>query len=460
MNGKRVSSIIFSIVASIIASLCLVRQPSYASSHESTISIVDMHEKDSQNCEIITDSIVDSYYGKTYKSNILRMDATNWAYIEYDLDGQFSAFSGTLIASDRTGRGASMNIAIFVDGELKWSFSEFTRQNKHEEIDINLDGAKTISIKTSNSGETPYGWIFFVNSKFSKSEQPVRCNEFVTLSTPHMIDSNEYYHSKNLMEDSFGYFHDGSHRLDASQNAVVVYNLEKKYSTLDFSIVTAPITGSGASMSVRFYFDNVEQPTLFCSEITKQRGKINFSAIDVSNVEVLKIETSNEGERPWGWLYIVDDILSAHTHINGDWTIETEATCTKPGRRVQYCTECGKICGSESIPAKGHTEIDEWIEIVPPTCAVKGKEVQYCSVCGDIIKTQYTDCLPHVEGTEWEVLVEASCTDVGKRVRRCIECNTIIETETIEMIPHNFSEWKVNSESPDSSRGQTKLCKR
>lgn len=92
-----------------------------------------MHEKESQHCEAITD-MVDSYYGKTYKSNIYKMDASNWAYVVYDLDGQYSSFSGTLVASTGTGRGASMNIAIFVDGNLKWDFSEFTKQNKPEDM--------------------------------------------------------------------------------------------------------------------------------------------------------------------------------------------------------------------------------------------------------------------------------------------------------------------------------------
>ena len=182
-------------------------------------------------------------------------------------------------------------------------------------------------------------------------------------------------------------------------------------------------------MSVKVFFDGVEQPSLFCSGITKQTEKINFSSIDISNVETLKFETTNEGEYSCGWLYIVDDILSVHTHRNGDWIVKTVATCIKTGQKVQYCTECGEICVSEPIPANGHKVIDEWIETVPSTCATPGKELQYCSVCGDIVRTRSIDCLPHTKGTEWEILTEASCTDIGERVKRCIECNTIVETE-------------------------------
>lgn len=288
---------------------------------------------------------------------------------------------------------------------------------------------------------------FFIDSEFTKSEQSVACNEYASLSVPHVIDSDKYNYSKNLMQDSYGLYHDGSHNLDASQNAMVLYYLNKEYSTLSYSIVTSPQTGSGASMSVKVFFDGVEQPSLFCSGITKQTGKINFSSIDVSNIETLKIETTNEGEYYSGWLYIVDDILGIHTHTNGDWAIKTEATCIKTGQKVQYCTECGEICASELIPANGHKAFDEWIETVPSTCSTPGKKVQYCSVCGDIVKTQPTDCLPHTEGAEWELLTEASCTEVGERVKRCIKCNAIIETEAIEMSSHDFSEWIITGES-------------
>lgn len=437
-------------MCSIISILCLVYQPANASTNNSIVNMVNMHEKESQCCETIAKDIVDSYYGNTHKSNIYGMDASNWAYVVYDLNGQYSSFSGTLVASTGTGRGALMNIAIFVDGNLKWDFSGFTRQNKPEDIMIDLNGAKTFSIKTSNSGEYPDGWIFFIGSKFTKSEQSVVCNEYATLSVPHVIDSDKYNYSKNLMQDSYGLYHDGSHNLDASQNAMVLYNLNREYSTLSYSIVTSPKTGSGASMSVKVFFDGVEQPSLFCSGITKQTEIINFSSIDVSNIETLKIETANEGEYNSGWLYIVDDILGIHTHTNGDWAIKTEATCIKTGQKVQYCTECGEICASEPIPANGHRATGEWVETVLPTCATPGEKVQYCSVCGEIVETQSLDCLPHTEKTGWEVLTEASCTDVGEKVKRCIECDTIIETERIEMVPHNFSKWVVTNPSEES----------
>lgn len=431
------------IICSMILFFGLLYQPTYA--YNSTVNMVDMHEKESQYCEIITDNIVDSYYGKTHKSNVYKMDASNCAYVVYELDGCYSSFLGTLVASIDTGREASMNIAIFVDGNLKWDFSGFTKQNEPENISIDLNGAKTFSIKTSNSGGYSYGWVFVIDAKFSKLEQPVACNEYASLSVPYVIDKEEYDYNKTLMQDSYGFFHDGSHYLDASQNAMVLYNLNKEYSTLSYSIVTSPQTGSGASMSIKVFFNDIEQPSLFYSGITKQTGKIDFSNIDVSDVKTLKFETTNEGEYSYGWLYIVDDFLSSHRHANGDWIVKTEATCTKAGEKIQYCTDCGAVCASEPIPANGHKATDKWVETLAPTCAAYGEEVQYCLVCGDIVNTRAIDCLTHTEGGEWEILTEPTCTDMGKRVKRCVVCNKIIESEDIEMVPHNFGKWTVSN---------------
>ena len=198
-------------------------------------------------------------------------------------------------------------------------------------------------------------------------------------------------------------------------------------------------------MSIKVFFNDIEQPSLFYSGITKQTGKIDFSNIDVSDVRTLKFETTNEGEYSYGWIYIVDDFLSSHKHANGDWTVKTEATCTKAGEKIQYCIDCGEVCASEPIPANGHKATDKWIETLTPTCAAYGEEVQYCLVCGDIVNTRAIDCLTHTEGGEWEILTEPTCTDMGERVKRCVVCNKIIESEDIEMVSHNFNKWAVSN---------------
>lgn len=60
-------------------------------------------------------------------------------------------------------------------------------------------------------------------------------------------------------------------------------------------------------MTVHIFADDKE--VFSKSAITKQEAGTDME-IDVTGVKVLKMTTSNEGEYPYGRIFIVDDILS------------------------------------------------------------------------------------------------------------------------------------------------------
>lgn len=335
---------IFFILCIAILTFCLTSQVVHATADENKVNIVDMEIRNKNECRVHLGAFIDSD-GDLYESNVLEMNASRSAYVTYDLDGKFCSFTGKIVTSSNTSPEASINIAIFVDENLKWDISNFSGYSNQEEISLDLEGAKSLSIKTSESSNTYQGRIFFVNSMFTKSVSPVSCDEYASLTDPFIIDSHACEHSEELMQDSFGEFHNGAYSFSAGENAYVKLNLGKNYSTLDFSIVASPKTYSDAAMSVKVFFDNEEQLDLYCPEITKSTPKIDFTSVNVSDVNVLEIRTS--GPSYWDkWVYIVDDRLSIHTHQKGGWLVDTEPTCSKPGLEVQYCTECGKICAS------------------------------------------------------------------------------------------------------------------
>lgn len=139
-----------------------------------------------------------------------------------------------------------MNIAFFADGEEKYSFKGFSRQTEGQPIELDTSGVRTLSIKTSNEGSYSCGWIFLVDSFFEKMDSTVACNEYATLSDVVLIDSNDYSSDVTLMKDSFGEFHDGSKRFDASNAAFALYNLKGEYTTFSCLVATSPATDSGA----------------------------------------------------------------------------------------------------------------------------------------------------------------------------------------------------------------------
>ncbi len=50
-------------------------------------------------------------------------------------------------------------------------------------------------------------------------------------------------------------------------------------------------------------------------------------------------------------------ISACEEHVFGDWTVETEPTCTEPGVRCRVCQQCG-LKEREEIPALGHDFVD------------------------------------------------------------------------------------------------------
>lgn len=410
---------------------------------EGTTNGASMHELASDYYEIVEDGITDSY-GNSYTSNVVKLDASKNAYVTYDLDGNYTDFSGAFVASQDTGSGAQINVAIFADGEEVYSLTNYTRQMQKQTFNIDLTGVKQLDIKTSNDGDYSYGWLFMVESTFTKADSQAATVDWSSLRDCVVIDSSYYEGQVALKKDSFGNLHDGAIRLDASNNAYVLYNLNKQYVTFTGAFVAGEDTGSGGVLNVEIYCD--DKLVYSKSGITKQTAQLDFS-IDVSNVDVLKITTSNDGEYSYGYVYLVDDILLTHQHNLGDWAVETEATCTEEGAQSRYCTECGELVETETLPATGHTADGNWVVLAESTCNEEGKQVQYCSVCGEIAVSEEITVLDHTSSGEWVITQEATCTTEGKQVQYCSVCGAVASTETISTTEHDYGDWTTISGS-------------
>lgn len=137
-------------------------------------------------------------------------------------------------------------------------------------------------------------------------------------------------------------------------------------------------------------------------------------------------------------------------HAYGEWTVSEEATCTKEGKKISVCQNCGDT-QTETIPAPGHRE-----EIIPakePTCEEPGlTEGIRCSVCGEILKEQ------KIEGeatghnfSEYKTTKAATALNTGVKTRMCGVCG---KKETIT-IPKLKATIKLNVTSIVLKVGQS-----
>ena len=137
-------------------------------------------------------------------------------------------------------------------------------------------------------------------------------------------------------------------------------------------------------------------------------------------------------------------------HAYGEWTVSEEATCTKEGKKISVCQNCGDT-QIETIPTPGHSE-----EIIPakePTCEEPGlTEGIRCSVCGEILKEQKTEgeATGHNFG-EYKTTKAATALNTGVKTRTCGVCGK----EEIITIPKLKATIKLNVTSIVLKVGQS-----
>ena len=273
------------------------------------VSLCDLASIDSHDVWVEEEQVTDSY-GNTY-TNVYALNVGKAARAVYRLDGQYERFSGKLVVSDETDSNAEMSLAIFADDVLIYSVTGYTRQTGEQLIDIDLTGVQKLEIQTQLTGgySNDVNNLLLVDAVFEKSVNPSEPKKlYERLRDTIMIDSGNAEISYNLLADSYGKLHNGSLNLDADYDGYALFNLDGKYANFSGEIVTGSETGSGASISVQIYLDDVlifEQ-----NGIEKTMNSIPFS-LNVANGKVLKIVTAEAEVHiiHGAFCYIVDDKL-------------------------------------------------------------------------------------------------------------------------------------------------------
>lgn len=151
------------------------------------------------------------------------------------------------------------------------------------------------------------------------------------------------------------------------------------------------------------------------------------------------------------WLLEDSDCIE---HEEGDWIVDTEATCSEEGYRHTECVNCGRLMNEETIPATGEHVASDWIVDVDATCSQEGSchtECVYCYVLMD------EDVIPATGNhwySDWIVDVEATCVTDGHAYRECVDCHTLLEEQTLFCRGyHRESEWIVDLEPTATATG-------
>lgn len=429
----------------------------------STISVAaastqmpSMHEIDSANVKTV-EEVTDSY-GKTYSSNIFAFDCRLKGYVRYELNGKYQSFSGDLIAANSTGSSANMMFSIFADGKEVYTISGFTKQKDAQSIEISLVGVNVIEFMSRDLNNSYDSWLYITNGVFTQADKAsLTYPEWASLNDVVLVDSGNYESYNTLSMDSYGELYCDGYGFDARNGGYALYNLNREYEVFSGYIFPQRNASDSANISITIYTDDT--PVYSQTGIKNTTEAIPFE-INVANAKTLKVETSVEKSGYDQTVYIGSTKLSKHQHVEGEATIDKEATCTEDGTKSIYCTECGNVISSETIHATGHTPDGKWIIKTPATCTDEGEQIQNCKVCKKEAESEVIPATGHTGTGEWEVLKEASCTEEGEEVEYCSVCGEVSDIQVLPLIEHQSSgEWVVTKEATCNSEGeQVQYC--
>ena len=119
-------------------------------------------------------------------------------------------------------------------------------------------------------------------------------------------------------------------------------------------------------------------------------------------------------------------------HVESDWIVDVEATCTANGMKYKECSVCGEVLAEETISALGHTEVID--EVVAPTCTETGLTAgKHCSVCDEVlVEQEVVEALGH---DYVAVVTVPTCKEQGYTTYTC-DCGDTYQSNYVAALGH------------------------
>lgn len=127
----------------------------------STLVVIDSRDY-SYSKDMFTDSFGYNYDGHYF------FNAGYGGYSVYNLNGQYTTFSGTLVAGTNTSSDASMTLMIYVDDKLVYTKENFTKRSGSVDFSVDVSGATKLSINTSADYKWDNRLCYIVNTALEK----------------------------------------------------------------------------------------------------------------------------------------------------------------------------------------------------------------------------------------------------------------------------------------------------
>ena len=286
---------------------------------DESVLLKDMHMEDSNECEIWEKELKDSY-GNSYSGNIVNMEASRNSYAVYNLDGEYTHFSGKIVIAEDVYTDCVMDIAIYGDGRELYSKAGLTRQTEAQDFDIDVTGVGRLEIRSS--GED---YISLAEAEFTRAEERTVPPTYASLEELTVIDSVDFEQKTCLQKDTFGDLHKGrqyfKNPMTSETESYALYNLDQKYLSFSGKLIIDEESTTNCNMNVQFYLD--DQLAFEQNGIGRTTEPVEVN-LDVTNVKVMKIRVVGKA----GYLCVVDDVLKGSDDTQWETELEEEVPIT------------------------------------------------------------------------------------------------------------------------------------
>ena len=128
-------------------------------------------------------------------------------------------------------------------------------------------------------------------------------------------------------------------------------------------------------------------------------------------------------------------IAATGSHTEGNGEVTTAPGCTTEGVKTIYCSGCSTALRTEAVAATGHSH--SWQTTTAPTCTAAGEKKNICSACGDVAGSEAIAANGHSHS--WQTTTAPTCTAAGEKKNICSVCGDVAGSEAIAASGHSFS---------------------
>ena len=235
-------------------------------------------------------------YGANHE-NVLALSAGSRARADYQLDGRWDRFTGTLCTYNEAGTEAQMSLYVWGDDRLLYKVDGYQRSQAPAAFAIDVSGVDRLSIQTACYGRSSGAWLFICDGQFeSTGEAQALTERRVPLSDAVIGDMREIedYSRYAMTVDAFGNAMRDGYRFNSDRSSVLRVNLGGAYTrfTADVATVELPYRPA-ASARLDVLADGAPAATIGGISMCAAPQAID---LDVTGVNVLEFRASTEGE--------------------------------------------------------------------------------------------------------------------------------------------------------------------